>query len=284
MASVENNTLADYVRSSQNKDVRKMSFGSDGYSNMISEGDTKAFKSNDMGQDQFLYLLIAQLQHQDPLSPADDTQLVSQLAQFSQLEFTQNSTAAIASLASNMQAFMEMQTLQAQSITNSSATPLLGKDVRVMEASFQHEGLTSREFNVFLTEGNKSGMLVIKDSEGRVVAEISAGTDSTKGGETKVKWDGKDKEGNNVLGGNFTGEIVDAATGLKSVGYAYQDGTVTGVGFSAGGASMTINGKQYGLGYLVHVHNDSTTTVDAVNKLTKRIEEILGIEEEDDET
>jgi flagellar basal-body rod modification protein FlgD len=284
MSSVENNTLADYVRSSQNKEVRKMSFGSDGYSTMIREGDNRSFKTNDMGQDQILNLVIAQLQHQDPLSPADDTQFVSQLAQFSQLEFTQNSTAAIASLANNMQAFMEMQTLQAQSITNASATPLLGKDVRVMEASFQHAGLTSREFDIFLTEGNKNGMVVIKDSDGRVVAELDAGTDSTKGGETKVTWDGKDKEGNNVLGGKFTVEVVDAATGLKNVGYAYQDGTVTGVGFNAGGASITVDGLQYGLGYLVHVHNDSTTTIDAIDKLRERIEKLLGIEEEDGET
>jgi flagellar basal-body rod modification protein FlgD len=255
MSSVENNSLADYMRSTQEKEVRKMSFGSDGYSTMISEGDTSAFKTKDMGQDQFLNLLIAQLQHQDPLNPADDTQFVSQLAQFSQLEFTQNSTAAIASLANNMQAFMDMQSLQAQSITNASATPLLGKDVRVMEDSFQHSGMTTREFNISLMEGTKTGTVVIRDSEGRIVAEIPAEVENTKGGDTTVEWDGKDKEGNFVLSGKFTIEVVDSATSLKNVGYAYQDGRVTGVGFSAAGASLTINGKQYGLGYLVHVND-----------------------------
>jgi flagellar basal-body rod modification protein FlgD len=34
----------------------------------------------------FLTLLVAQLKNQDPLSPQDGTQFVSQLAQFSQLE------------------------------------------------------------------------------------------------------------------------------------------------------------------------------------------------------
>jgi flagellar basal-body rod modification protein FlgD len=34
----------------------------------------------------FLKLLVAQLQHQDPESPADGTQFVAQLAQFSNLE------------------------------------------------------------------------------------------------------------------------------------------------------------------------------------------------------
>jgi flagellar basal-body rod modification protein FlgD len=34
----------------------------------------------------FLQLLVAQLKHQDPTSPADPTQFVSQLAQFTTLE------------------------------------------------------------------------------------------------------------------------------------------------------------------------------------------------------
>jgi flagellar basal-body rod modification protein FlgD len=34
----------------------------------------------------FLQLLVSQLQNQDPLNPADSTQFVSELAQFSELE------------------------------------------------------------------------------------------------------------------------------------------------------------------------------------------------------
>ena len=43
-------------------------------------------------EDTFLKLFVAQLQHQDPLSPQqqDPTQMVSELAQFSQLEQTVN--------------------------------------------------------------------------------------------------------------------------------------------------------------------------------------------------
>ncbi len=37
-------------------------------------------------EQQFLQLLVAQLKNQDPLSPMDGTQFVSQLAQFSELE------------------------------------------------------------------------------------------------------------------------------------------------------------------------------------------------------
>src|SRR5439155_332880 len=43
-------------------------------------------KSQTVNQQQFLQLFVAQLQHQDPLSPLEPDQLTAQLAQFSQLE------------------------------------------------------------------------------------------------------------------------------------------------------------------------------------------------------
>lgn len=42
--------------------------------------------SNGLGEDTFLKLLVAQLQYQNPLSPSDGTQFMSQLAQFAQVE------------------------------------------------------------------------------------------------------------------------------------------------------------------------------------------------------
>lgn len=52
---------------------------------------TKKSKSNDtLGKEAFLQLLVAQMQHQDPLEPMENTEYVSQLATFSQLEALQN--------------------------------------------------------------------------------------------------------------------------------------------------------------------------------------------------
>lgn len=46
--------------------------------------------TSELGKDAFLKLLICQMQNQDPLNPSSDTQFVSQLATFSQLEQLQN--------------------------------------------------------------------------------------------------------------------------------------------------------------------------------------------------
>lgn len=46
--------------------------------------------SAQLGKDDFLKLMVAQLQAQNPLEPTSDTEYVAELAQFSQLEQTSN--------------------------------------------------------------------------------------------------------------------------------------------------------------------------------------------------
>ena len=69
---------------------------------------SKSDTSNDLGYDQFLQLLCAEMQYQDPLEPMDNTAMVSQLAQFSALEEMQNVSSAL---------------------SNSQALSLVGKNV-----------------------------------------------------------------------------------------------------------------------------------------------------------
>ncbi len=76
----------------------------------------------ELGYDQFLQLLCAEMQYQDPLEPTSNTDYVAQMATFSQLEATLSQTESI-----------EKQT---ESVTNSAlaqqysmANGLVGKDV-----------------------------------------------------------------------------------------------------------------------------------------------------------
>lgn len=57
--------------------------------------------TSDLGKQEFLTLLVAQMQYQDPLNPASDTEFISQLASFSSLEQMQNLNATM----TNQQSF-----------------------------------------------------------------------------------------------------------------------------------------------------------------------------------
>jgi flagellar basal-body rod modification protein FlgD len=81
-----------------------------------------------LGKDDFLRLLTTQLEHQDPLNPASEQEMVGTLAQFSSLEQTQK-------LATSMDALTQTnQWSQGQSIlgrvvvgTNDAGTTVTGK-------------------------------------------------------------------------------------------------------------------------------------------------------------
>lgn len=74
------------------------------------EREIKYRGSSELGKEEFLKLLVCQLQNQDPLNPQDDTEFISQLAQFSSLEQMTN-----------------MNT----TLTNNVAYSLVGKEVIV---------------------------------------------------------------------------------------------------------------------------------------------------------
>ena len=52
--------------------------------------ETERKTGSTLGKEDFLMLLVTQMQYQDPLNPADNTEYVAQLAQFSELEAMQN--------------------------------------------------------------------------------------------------------------------------------------------------------------------------------------------------
>lgn len=57
--------------------------------------------SSELGKDDFLNILMTQIQNQDPLSPMDDREFISQMATFSQLEQMMNMSESINLLVNN---------------------------------------------------------------------------------------------------------------------------------------------------------------------------------------
>lgn len=101
-----------------------------------------------------LRIILTQLTYQDPLKPLDNTEFVSQLAQFSQLQQTQSLNDQIASL------------LSAQSATQ--ATSLLGKTVDITAGQNTISGTVQA---VSFTSGQPT--ITIRTSEGQTVSSLS---------------------------------------------------------------------------------------------------------------
>lgn len=82
----------------------------------ISESSQKTERKtgSDLGKEDFLLLLVTQMQYQDPLEPTDNTEYVAQLAQFSELE--------------------QMDNLNTTA-NNNSAYSLVGKEVLIQQES-----------------------------------------------------------------------------------------------------------------------------------------------------
>lgn len=74
-----------------------------------STGQITTENNGRMDKEDFLSMLVAQMRHQDPLNPMDNTQLAANLAQFSQLEQMLNMT---------------------QAFTNMSTVAMLGRNIK----------------------------------------------------------------------------------------------------------------------------------------------------------
>ncbi|WP_130619390.1 flagellar hook assembly protein FlgD [Dyella amyloliquefaciens] len=178
--------------------------------------------SSTMTQADFLKLMTAQLQAQDPTNPVDNSQFVSQMAQFSQLSTTQQLDTDLQSLSSNISS--AMQTSQVLSSSN-----LVGRQVMVPSSTMSFDGSDSVKGAVNVTNASDVTVQVL-DSNGNVVRNMPLGAQSA--GLAQFTWDGKDDSGNTVAQGTYT---VQAAAGSTSLD-TYVAGTVTGVGY--GGSSL----------------------------------------------
>ncbi|AYC29245.1 flagellar hook assembly protein FlgD [Paenisporosarcina cavernae] len=80
---------------------------------------TRKTGNSALGKDEFLKILMAQLQNQDPTNPMKDNEFIAQMAQFSSLEQMTNMTKAFESFADGQQ---QMQLIQYNSFVGKEVT------------------------------------------------------------------------------------------------------------------------------------------------------------------
>lgn len=180
-----------------------------------------------LGKDDFLTLLVTQLQNQDPLNPTDNTEFIAQLAQFSSLEGIKNLESTMSDVASNVSSMQKW-----------GLSDLIDRTVKVEGANFDYAGSpVTLEYSL---GGRASSVAVsIYDASGNLVKQVDAG--SANPGAYEAIWDGTDLTGKTAASGTYkvaisavdpAGKAVEAATYVK--------GKVSSVTFGDNGAEINV--------------------------------------------
>lgn len=108
---------------------------------------------------EFITLMVAQVQNQDPLNPTDGTQYVTQLAQFAQVQSTDNMVSIL-----NNNAIM-MDNLQVLTTAG-----LVGQSVSVRTDTLHADGETTYNGSIELTSSSNTVTLELVDEAGNVTS------------------------------------------------------------------------------------------------------------------
>ena len=149
--------------------------------------------NNELGQSAFLELMITQLENQDPLSPQENGEFISQLAQFSSVEGIDRLNTSFDSFSAN---FLSNQALQASSLVGRSVT--VPSDTAILDQL----GIVSGSFDLPASTLDMS--INIYTEAGELAQTIPLGLQTA--GEKVMRWDGLNVE--------INGEIVDWTEGI----------------------------------------------------------------------
>lgn len=143
-----------------------------------------------LSSDDFMTLLLAELQYQDPTEPTDTEQILTQTSQLASLEATDKTNEALEALAASLEASNDFSTIAAI-----GKTADLGSNAIMLD-----EGATS-VFEVYFPSDIESGTVEILDSSGAIIQTMDVGTNPS--GVYQFEWDGVDASGTKADSGVY---------------------------------------------------------------------------------
>ncbi len=164
---------------------------------LINSPQNQDQNSNDLGQEDFINLMITQLRNQDPFEPLQSGEFIGQLAQFGTVSGISELQNSVSDLASSL---ISNQTLQ--------ATNLIGKSALVPSDSLNLvEGETAK--GAIATSAPTNNVTVsVFDAAGNLVNSIPLGV--VNEGLKEFTWDGSDASGNQAPTGEYYFSVVGA--------------------------------------------------------------------------
>ncbi|MCK4973711.1 MAG: flagellar hook capping protein [Sulfurimonas sp.] len=143
-----------------------------------------------LGKDDFMKLLLVQLQHQDPTEPMDSATILTQTSQLAGLEASENTNKALEELAISLGSSNQFSTIAA-----------IGKTADLGSNAIIHDEGSSSSFEVYFPSDVQQGSVEVLNSSGEIIQTIDVGTNPS--GVYQFDWDGSDSAGNIAESGMY---------------------------------------------------------------------------------
>lgn len=151
---------------------------------------TKTDDKSVLGTDDFMTLLLVELQNQDPTEPMDSEKILTQTSQLATLEATDNTNKALEDLAKALGTTQQFGTIAAI-----GKTADLGSNAIVLDEGSQ------TTFEMYFPDAIEQGSIEITDVNGNILKTLDVGTNPK--GVYQFTWDGTDSGGNTLESGIY---------------------------------------------------------------------------------
>ena len=194
--------------------------------NQPAENNTR--DNDELGQAEFLALMTAQLQYQDPLKPMENGDFLGQMAQFGTVSGINDLNATFNNLSSSFQSNQALQ-----------ASTLVGRRVLVpSQTGILNDG-ASLMGSVDLAQPASKLVITIKNSAGQLVNRQELGLQQA--GLIDFEWNGLDADGNSLPGGEYQIAAEVYRGNEVSSGSMFTVVDVESVTLGVGGQDLTLS-------------------------------------------
>ncbi len=212
------------------------------YSKTGTTGQNIGVDKSVLGKDDFLKLLLVELQNQDPTSPQDTAKILEQTSQLATLEASQNTNESLSKLSST--------------IGNSSYYSTIGSIGKMADSGVRTVSLTngkSIDLDIYFSENVQSGQIEFVNSQGVAVETIPLSQYSK--GINSFSWDGKDQSGKPYEDGKYTVNVsyTNSEGATKSAEYGVYP--IESVRFNNGTAEFKMGNSYVALSAIKEIKN-----------------------------
>jgi len=131
-----------------------------------------------LGKDDFMKLLLVELQHQDPTEPMDSEKILSQTSQLATLESADKTNKTLSDLAASLGNSQQFSTIAA-----------IGKTADLGSNAITYDEGSVSSFEVYFPEKVAAGTLEVLDADGNTVSTLKV--EPNPAGVYKFDWAGK---------------------------------------------------------------------------------------------